>query len=149
MISRKCGTKSSQSSNIISNRDGRPTLVGKKSVQYRDLGRPLTINSLDDTGTSTNIQSSPTNLHSHPQEDDREDKLPLTTRSSQESRISTHSHASARQSHLTDKHSHRSRNNSIMSTDLLPEVTSGDGQTTSVPCLPEVTVGDGQTTSVS
>ena len=126
---------SQHSVTFILHSEGRPTLVGKTNVHYRDLGRPLTINTLDETGNSTNIQSSPTNLHSHPHEDEREDKVPLTARSSQESRISTHSHASARQSHNSDKPSQRSRNNSVMSADFLPEVTTsnvGDGQTLSV-----------------
>lgn len=90
----------------------RPNLVSQKDNNYaKGVGRPLTITSLDETGASTNLQSSPTNLNAA-QEDDKtmltgrsssqvsQPSGDLLTQRSQES-ISSQSHVSTIQQELS------------------------------------------------
>ena len=96
-------------------------MVGKKSVHYKDPGgRPLTIASLDDTGASTNLVSSPTNMAGHTDEE----KTNLTGRSSRSSRTTNHSSGSIHQSQVSLASSRRQSN---VTDNMAPEIAVEDG----------------------
>lgn len=107
---------------LIAYSEGRAQLVGKKSVHYKDSGRPMTIQSLDDTGASTNLQSSPSNAHGNTDED----KSNLTGRSSRSSRITNHSSGSLHQSQVSLVSSRR-QSGYAMTDNLAPEIAAEDG----------------------
>ena len=98
--------------------------MSQKNDPYaKGPGRPHTITSMDDTGASTNLQSSPTNLHGALPGGEGDGQTLLTGRSS---RVSDHQSGDLTQRSRGSISSHNSHASTLQGNELPPEVAAGD-----------------------